>query len=61
MAKPRDIRPGQESDRLALAPLVGYRLPPNRSVEDVLEDYAELLRSEGIDPTWHGFKQAGQT
>lgn len=62
MAKPRDIRPGQEGDRLALlrSP-VGYRLPPNRSVEDVLADYAELLRSEGIDPTWRGFKKTEQT
>lgn len=58
MATPRDLRPGQEGDRLArLRPPVGYRLPPDRSVEEVLEGYAELLRSEGIDPTWPGFEQ----
>lgn len=43
-----------------LRPPVGYRLPPNRSVEDILEGYAELLRSEDIDPTWHGFDQQRQ-
>ena len=43
-----------------LRPPVGYRLPPNRPVEDILEGYAELLRSEGIDPTWRGFDQRKQ-
>ncbi len=43
-----------------LRPPVGYRLPPNRSVEDILEGYATLLRSEGIDPTWRGFDEQGQ-
>jgi len=58
MAKPRDIRPGQEGDRLArLREPVGYMLPPNRSVEEVLGDYDDLLRSEGIDPTWRGLEE----
>lgn len=39
-------------------PLVGYRLPPNRPVADIFEDYDNLLRSEGIDPTWLGFEEA---
>lgn len=61
MAEQRDIRPSQEGDRMArLRPPVGYRLPPNRSVEDILEGYAALLRSEGIDPTWRGFDEQGQ-
>jgi hypothetical protein len=38
-------------------PLAGYRLPPDRPVEDVLEDYDDLLRGEGIDPTWRGFEK----
>lgn len=41
-------------------PLIGYRLPPDRPVQDVLEDYDDHLRSEGIDPTWRGFDQATQ-
>lgn len=62
MATPRDIRPGQEGDRMArLRPPVGYRLPPNRSIEDVLEDHDKLLRSEGIDPTWRGFEKSPQS
>jgi len=27
------------------------------SVEQYLEERAELLRSEGLDPTWKGFEQ----
>lgn len=62
MAERRDIRAGEESDRLArLRPPVGYRLPPNRSVKNLLEDHAELLRSEGIDPTWRGFEKTKPT
>ena len=44
-----------------LRPPVGYRLPPNRSIEDVLEDHDKLLRSEGIDPTWRGFEKSPQS
>jgi hypothetical protein len=39
----------------------GYILGPDRSVEDVLSVTAELLCSEGIDPTWPGFDGAGAT
>lgn len=42
----------------------GYRLGKGQSAEDVLEIQAELLRSEGIDPTWPGFSKlppAGQS
>ena len=42
---------------------VGYRLGKNQRVQDVLAVEAELLRSEGIDPTWPGFEEpsAGNT
>jgi hypothetical protein len=54
MATQRDLRPGQEGDRLdRVSP--GYRLPPDRTVEEILGVYDDLLRSEGIDPTWQGF------
>jgi hypothetical protein len=33
----------------------GYILAPGRKPEDVLARTAELLESEGIDPTWPGF------
>lgn len=35
----------------------GYVLADNQRVEDVLADDAELLRSEGLDPTWPGLKK----
>jgi hypothetical protein len=38
----------------------GYRLPPNYTFEDLFNDQADLLRSEGIDPTWRGFKEASE-
>ena len=47
-----------------LAQLGGYRLGKGQSAEDVLAIEAELLRSEGIDPTWPGFSKlppAGQS
>ena len=34
----------------------GYVLGKDQSMEDVLAVEAELLRSEGIDPTWPGFE-----
>jgi hypothetical protein len=36
----------------------GYRLPPGQTMKDVLAISAELLRSEGIDPTWRGFDES---
>jgi hypothetical protein len=36
-------------------PPTGYVLGEDQRVEDVLAVQAELLRSEGIDPTWPGF------
>jgi len=33
----------------------GYVLGKDVQVEDVLAADAELLRSEGLDPTWPGF------
>jgi hypothetical protein len=32
----------------------GYILAPGRTPEDVLARTAELLESEGVDPTWPG-------
>ncbi len=58
MAEPRVVRPGQEGDRVArISP--GVRLGPNQTAEDYLEIGDELLRSEGIDPTWRGFHATG--
>lgn len=34
----------------------GYSLGKDQRMEDVLAVEAELLRSEGIDPTWPGFE-----
>ncbi len=62
MAKPRDIRHGQESDRLDGLDLhLGFRLGPNQTAEDYLAIGGELLRSEGIDPTWRGFAENPQS
>lgn len=33
----------------------GYRLGDDQQVQDVLAVEAELLRSEGIDPSWPGY------
>ena len=35
----------------------GYVLGENQTVKDVLRVEAELLRSEGIDPAWPGFRK----
>ena len=57
MATQRDLQPADESDRLGQLGLPdGYRLGENRRPEDVLALQAELLRSEGIDPTWPGLE-----
>jgi hypothetical protein len=62
MARPRDIRPGQKGDRLDGVDLhLGFRLAPNQTVEDYLAIGDELLRSEGIDPTWRGFEKSPQS
>lgn len=37
---------------------VGYVLGEGRRAEDVLAIQADLLRSEGIDPSWPGFDEA---
>jgi hypothetical protein len=60
MARRRDIQPPKESNRVErLTPPVpvGYMLGEGRRAEDVLAVQAELLRSEGIDPTWPGFDE----
>jgi hypothetical protein len=44
-------------ERLSLP--VGYTLGQHQRVQDVLAVEAELLRSEGIDPTWPGFEEPG--
>jgi hypothetical protein len=44
-----------------MKPLVGYMLPPDQTVADAFEVYDELLRSEGIDPTWRGFDESEPT
>jgi hypothetical protein len=55
MAARRDLQPPDQSDRLErLSPSDGYRLGKDRRPEDILALQAELLRSEGIDPTWPG-------
>jgi hypothetical protein len=36
---------------------LGFRLGPNQSAEDYLAIGDELLRSEGIDPTWRGLQE----
>lgn len=33
----------------------GYLLPEGKSMQDILRMDAELLASEGLDPTWPGF------
>lgn len=60
MATSRDLRPRKEGDRLDGLITTGYRLPPNYTFEDLFNDQADLLRSEGIDPTWRGFKEASE-
>ena len=36
----------------------GYRLPPGQTMKDVLAISDDLLRSEGIDPTWTDFAES---
>jgi hypothetical protein len=33
----------------------GYLLPEGKTMQDVLRMDADLLASEGLDPTWPGF------
>jgi hypothetical protein len=33
----------------------GYMVPDRKAVERILAIEAELLQSEGLDPTWPGF------
>jgi hypothetical protein len=58
MARRRDLRSDANDDRLdRLTAAKGYLLGENRSVEDVIASDAELLRSEGLDPTWPGLTE----
>jgi hypothetical protein len=61
MATPRDLRTGRQGDRVERLIPTGYRLPPGQTMKDVLAISAELLRSEGIDPTWPGFDESEPT
>ena len=56
MAKRRDLEPDHPRDGLdRVVPGRGYSLGRDQAMKDVLAAEAELLRSEGIDPTWPGF------
>jgi hypothetical protein len=56
MARRRDIQPAREGDGVERVEVpTGYVLGEHQTVQDVLAVEAELLRSEGIDPTWPGF------
>lgn len=58
MATQRDLQPLEGDDRMGrLNVRDGYVLGANQRVEDILAADAELLRSEGIDPTWQGFSE----
>jgi hypothetical protein len=58
MAKRPDLPSTDESDGMDRVELpTGYMLGEDQRVEDVLAVEAELLRSEGIDPTWPGFEK----
>ena len=41
-------------------PPKGYILSNKESAKEILAVEAELLRSEGIDPRWPGFREAEQ-
>lgn len=41
----------------AVKPPKGYIVKDRKSVEEILEVEAELLRSEGIDPAWPGLPE----
>jgi len=43
-------------ERVTPTPATGYVLADKEAVKDILEVEAELLRSEGIDPQWPGFR-----
>jgi hypothetical protein len=59
MARRRDLQSPKENDPMErLSPPLGYTLGEDQRVQDVLAVEAELLRSEGIDPTWPGFDEA---
>jgi hypothetical protein len=57
MARRRNLEPDEASGGLApVNPDRGYTLGEGQRMEDVLAVEADLLRSEGIDPAWPGFK-----
>lgn len=43
-----------------IEPPKGYILSNKESAKEILAVEAELLRSEGIDPRWPGFRKAEQ-
>jgi hypothetical protein len=56
MADGQSVEPGEKGDGMdRVERLSGYTLGEGRRMKDVLESEADLLRSEGIDPTWPGF------
>ena len=58
MATRRDLQSPEEGDWVErLKATDGYVLGEDQRVEDILAVDAELLRSEGIDPTWPGFSE----
>lgn len=56
MASNGDLGPDKARDALEQVGIYGYFLGPDQRLEDILAVEAELLRSEGIDPTWPGFE-----
>ena len=58
MAGRRDLRAGDEGDGLDRVRVSGvYKVGPNQRITDILEVEDELLRSEGVDPTWVPFTE----
>lgn len=58
MARKRPMGDRREDDGMArLRQPHGYSIGPSRRMRDVLDRDAELLRSEGIDPSWPGFEE----
>lgn len=58
MAKRPPVGSRDEDDRLGrVDPPRGYTLGKDRSMKDVLELEADLLASEGLDPSWPGFEK----
>jgi hypothetical protein len=59
MAKRRDLHDGDEGNGLDRVGVSGvYRLGKDQRITDILAVEDDLLRSEGIDPTWVPFTEA---